>query len=355
MKSIVLDGRLLRYDRAGIGRYIWRLQEAIAALHPTDLDVKFMVDGLDKQASRPSLPTKRVMVPARHPFERLLLPIQLRDTDLLHWPDHGIPDGFERSSIVTVHDISFLTHPSTHSGQSLDHYQFAVRSLRRANGVIAVSEYVRSRLVEYGIANASRITVVPEASGLPSVVCDHNDRLWPTPFVLMAGTIQPRKNIVTACRAFARSQFAREGRLLLVGSLGFCGSRIVRDVQSEEPSGLARFIGRVSDSVLARLFQQAEFVLVPSLDEGFGLSALESMSFATPVIAANAGALPELVGSGALLVDPEIPEDITAAIDRMAGDAELRTSLAERGRLRAQCFTWQRTARETLAVYRTLV
>ena len=73
------------------------------------------------------------------------------------------------------------------------------------------------------------------------------------------------------------------------------------------------------------------------------------------MIAANAGALPELVDSGALLVDPEVPEDITAAIDRVAGDSGFRTLLGERGRLRAQCFTWERTARETLAVYRALV
>ncbi len=351
----MLDGRLLRYDRAGIGRYIWRLQEALAGLPQTDFDVKLLVDAFETKSSRSALPTKRVMVPARHGSERFLLPMQLRGASLVHWPDHGIPDGFGGPSIVTVHDLSFLTHPYTHSDRSLDHYQVAVRSLRKAEGVIAVSEYVRSRLLEKELANASRITVVPEAAGLPAVEFPNEERLWPTPFVLMVGTIQPRKNIVTACRAFSQSKFAREGRLLLVGSLGFSGSQIVRDVQSENPSGLVRFIGRVRDSVLARLFQQAEFVLVPSLDEGFGLSALESMSCATPVIAANAGALPELVGDGALLVDPEVTEDITAAIDRVASDSEFRMSLGERGRLRAQCFTWDRTARETLAVYRALV
>ena len=330
----MLDGRLLRYDRAGIGRYIWRLQEALAGLPQTDFNVKLLVDAFETKSSRSALPTKRVMVPARHGSERFLLPMQLRGASLVHWPDHGIPDGFGGPSIVTVHDLSFLTHPYTHSDRSLDHYQVAVRSLRKAEGVIAVSEYVRSRLLEKELANASRITVVPEAAGLPAVEFPNDERLWPTPFVLMVGTIQPRKNIVTACRAFSQSKFAREGRLLLVGSLGFSGVR---------------------DSVLARLFQQAEFVLVPSLDEGFGLSALESMSCATPVIAANAGALPELVGDGALLVDPEVTEDITAAIDRVASDSEFRMSLGERGRLRAQCFTWERTARETLAVYRALV
>ena len=351
MTCVALDGRMLRHDRAGIGRYIWRLQEALGALPHAGIDLELLVDRRGCLPGKPSLRARQVFVPVRNRLERVLLPRALRGADLVHFPDHGIPVGVSRPSVVTVHDISFLSHPDTHAASSRGHYGTAIRTLRRARAIIAVSGHVRSALVERGLIEAGRVTVVPEAPGLPvsTDACKH--RMWPLPFALLVGTVQPRKNVALAARAFAASRFAREGSLLIVGSLGYRGSEIIRSVRARQDNESVRFLGRVADTTLARLFGQAEFVLMPSRDEGFGLPALEAMAFGTPVIAARAGALPELVGDDALLIDPDDADGLTAAIDRLADDAGLRAALGARGRARAGDFSWERTARGTLAVY----
>ena len=351
MTCVALDGRMLRHDRAGIGRYIWRLQEALGALPHAGIDLELLVDRRGGLPGKPSLRTRQAFVPVRNRLERVLLPRALRGADLVHFPDHGIPPGIKRPTVVTVLDIAFLTHPETHAASSRKHYEAAIQTLPRARAVITVSGHVRSALVERGLVEGDQVTVVPAAPGLPGAADACKRRAWPSPFALMVGTIQPRKNIRLAARAFAASRFARQGSLLIVGSLGYRGSEIIRSVRSRQENESVRFLGRVADTTLASLFAQAEFVLMPSRDEGFGLPALEAMAFGTPVIAARAGALPELVGDDALLIDPDDADGLAAAIDRLADDAGLRAALGLRGHARAGKFSWERTARGTLAVY----
>lgn len=351
MTSVALDGRMLRHDRAGIGRYIWRLQEALAMLPHEGIELELLVDRRGGLPGTPSLRTRAVMAPARHRLERALLPRALRGADLAHFPDHGIPPGASRPAIVTVHDVSFLTHPETHSAASRRHYAASIGTLRQARAVIVPSMHMRSALVGRDLVSADCVTVVPYASGLPASADGRPGREWPTPFALMVGTIQPRKNIEMAARAFAASRFSRQGSLLIVGSVGYRGPEIIREVRAAEGTGTVRFLGRAADATVARLFAQAEFALMPSHDEGFGLPALEAMGVGTPVIAARAGTLPEVVGDDALLIDPDDADGLTDAIDRLADDADLRARLGAGGRARAREFSWERTARETLAVY----
>ncbi len=351
MRTVALDGRMLRHDRAGIGRYIWRLQEALAALPQDGVDIELLVDRRGGLPSRPSLRPRPVFAPVRGRLERYLLPRALRATDLAHYPDHGIPHGVNASAVVTVHDISFLTHPETHAAASRRHYAGAVRSWGRARAVIVLSEHVRAAILERDLVDEARLTVIPNAPGLSSAddACDR--RVWPEPFALMVGTIQPRKNVELAARAFGASRFAQQGTLLVAGALGYRGAEIVRAVRTEPRTDGVRFLGRVSDEMLVGLLSQAHFVLMPSLDEGFGLPAVEAMACGTPVIAAKVGTVPEVVGEDALLLEPNDVEGLTAAIDQLADDEGLRAALGARGRARAAEFSWERTARDTLAVY----
>ncbi|MCY3896845.1 MAG: glycosyltransferase family 1 protein [Chloroflexi bacterium] len=351
MTTVVLDGRMLRHDQAGIGRYIWRLHEALAMLPQEAVDLELLVDRRGGLPGRPSLRARPVLAPARHRLERVFLPRALRAADLVHFPDHGIPPGARRPAIVTVHDVSFLTHPETHSAASRRHYAASIGTLRQARRVIVPSRHVQSVLVERDLVSADCVTVVTSAPGLAATADGPRCREWPTPFGLMVGTIQPRKNIELAARAFAASRFSRRGSLLVAGSVGYRGSAIIRAVRASRGADRVRFLGRVADATLARLFAQAEFVLMPSRDEGFGLPALEAMALGTPVIAARAGALPEVVGDASLLIEPNDAEELTEAVDRLTDDPDLRATLSAGGRARARGFSWERTARETLAVY----
>lgn len=351
MTRVALDGRMLRHDRAGIGRYIWRLQEALATQPQDGIDIELLADRRGGLPGRPSLPMRPAFAPVRGRLERFLLPRALRGIDLVHYPDHGIPHGVEVPAVVTVHDISFLTHPETHAEASRLHYEGAIRSWRRARAVIVLSEHVRAAIVERDLVDEARLTVIPNAPGLSAAndACDR--RVWPGPFALMVGTIQPRKNVELAARAFGASTFAQQGTLLVAGSLGYRGAEIVRAVRAEPRTESMRFLGRVSDEMLVRLLTQAEFVLMPSLDEGFGLPAVEAMACGTPVIATRVGTVPEVVGEDALLLEPNDVEGLTAAIDQLIDDEGLRVSLGVRGRTRASEFSWERTARDTLKVY----
>ncbi len=351
MRTVVLDGRMLRHDHAGIGRYIWRLQEALAALSPDGLDIQLLVDRRGGLPGRPTLRARPVLAPVRGRLERVLLPQALRGADLAHFPDHGIPGGASCPAVVTVHDISFLTHPETHSASSRRHYEGAIQTIRDARAVIVLSRHVRAALVDRGLVDAAQVAVIPNAPGLPAAAQECRSRVWPAPFALMVGTIQPRKNIELAARAFGESTLARHATLLIAGSIGYRGPEIIRAVRLEHGADAVRFLGRVSDDMLAGLLAQAEFLLMPSLDEGFGLPAVEAMSCGTPVIAARAGTVPEVVGDDALLIEPDDAEELTEAINRLADDSELRTALRKRGRIRAGEFSWERTARDTLAVY----
>ncbi len=351
MTTVTLDGRMLRHDQAGIGRYIWRLQEALGTLPRDGRELELLVDRRGGLPGRPSLRERRTLVPARNRLERVLLTGALRGSDLVHFPDHGIPPGVWQPAVVTVHDISFLTHPETHSAASRRHYAGAIQTLPRARGVIVPSRHMRSALVERGLADASRVTVIPYAAGLPAGGDSCAGQFWPRPFALMVGTIQPRKNFELGARAFGDSKFAAHGALLIAGSLGYRGPEIVRSIRAARGGREVRFLGRVTDQTLAGLLAQAEFVLMPSRDEGFGLPAVEAMSRGTPVIAARAGTLPEVVGDAGLLVDPDDSDGLTAAIDQLTSDGGLRARLGTRARARSDNFSWERTARDTLALY----
>jgi glycosyltransferase involved in cell wall biosynthesis len=113
-----------------------------------------------------------------------------------------------------------------------------------------------------------------------------------------------------------------------------------------------RLTGFVSEEELATLYAHAHGLVMPSLYEGFGLPVLEAMACGTPVVSSNASSLPEVAGDAGLLVDPHDVDGLAAAIDRLAHDPLLRADLAKRGIERARTFSWARTARETVAVYR---
>ena len=253
-------------------------------------------------------------------------------------------------SVVTVHDVSFLTHPAAYDPHSLDFYRAASQRLSRASQVITVSAHVRDQLVERRLVSHDRISVIHEA---PTTSLDVTSESSPPRgrYALMVGTLQPRKNHVHAARAWLRSKAARAMPLLVAGALGYQGVEIVRTVRTLDPQARVRFIGSVSDAMLGRLYRHASLMLQPSLDEGFGLPVLEAMRAGAPCVVSDIGALREVAGDAALYVEPRDAEALTAAIDKVVGDSALSAKLRSAGRERADEFSWARAAAATLSVY----
>ncbi len=258
--------------------------------------------------------------------------------------------------VTVVHDILPLFFP-----REFPRHQWYVRVLvpavlRHSARVVAISEQTARDLVTHYRFPHQRITVVP-----PGVDCirfsprRRFERLRPehgwTRYVLFVGNLAPHKNLHRLLRAFARVR----GDVALV----LAGDRHPRHRQSLESlvdqlgiRDRVHFLGFVPDDDLPRLYAGAACVVIPSLYEGFGLPVLEAMACGAPVVASNAGALPEAAGDAAVLIDPYDEAGLAAAMQRVLDDTAFAGSLIERGLARARQFTWEKTARGVLeAIY----
>ncbi|NOG49046.1 MAG: glycosyltransferase family 4 protein [Chloroflexi bacterium] len=273
-------------------------------------------------------------------------------------------------TVITVHDIlpymlrnvAELNHYRHHIERFFD--SLAMRNLKKADVIVADSAYTKQTLIDILRISGEHIHVVhlgidhtrfrpiPAADltrkrfGLPEGV----------PLVLYVGSEAPRKNLSTLIDALQSVRAAHPDVMLVkVGRPQFDTER-QRLIEQVAQRGLADnviFLDEVGLDDLVALYNLCDVFVLPSLYEGFGFPALEAMACGTPVVAANAASLPELVGDAALTVDPRGSEHIADAVGRLLNSAELRADLSSRGKAHVTQFTWERTARLTLAAYDT--
>jgi glycosyltransferase involved in cell wall biosynthesis len=288
---------------------------------------------------------------------RLAWEMSISTPDLLFVPAHVLPWRLPRRSVVTVCDLGYLNYPDAHSWQRRWYLHWGtLYSARAATTVIAISDATKQDLVNRYHIPADKIRVVHLATGpefRPDIPDDTIDNARvrygiTAPYFLFVGSIHPRKNLAGLLEAFASVVASYAGRLELVvaGQPGYRGNAIMRQAK-----GLpVRFLGYVPGADLPPLMAGALALTFPSFYEGFGLPALEAMACGTPVLAANASSLPEVVGDAGMLADPHQPAEWAAAMRRLVDDEGLRADMRERGMARAAGFSWQRCARETMAI-----
>jgi glycosyltransferase involved in cell wall biosynthesis len=236
---------------------------------------------------------------------------------------------------VTVHDLAVLRHPDAFNRWTRTYSPRVVpRVLRRADRVIAVSEFTRRELVELLRVPEEKIRVVPNAVGpefTPEGEAANGD------YVLAVGTLEPRKNLERLVEAVRRT----DRELRVVGARGWGDVEVGGDG--------VRWLGEVDDAELARLYRGAACVAYPSLYEGFGIPVLEAMACGVPVVTTRGTAMEELADGAAVLVDAHDPHEIAAGIERAATE---RDELVARGLERARAFRWHDVAEATVRVYR---
>ena len=172
------------------------------------------------------------------------------------------------------------------------------------------------------------------------------------PYVLFVGTLEPRKNVSTLLRAFQAVRARHNILLVLAGRRGWLFQPIFQLIDELQLHHHVRILERVPIHELPVIYTAAAALSLPSLYEGFGLTALEAMACGVPTVVADTSALPEVVGDAALLHPPTDEEALAEALLRLLQDEDLRATLRRRGQERAGRFTWEKTARQTLAVYR---
>jgi alpha-1,3-rhamnosyl/mannosyltransferase len=287
-------------------------------------------------------------------IEQLVGPV-----DVFHGLNYLVPAPRSRAPIViTIHDLSALTHPEWHPRpRALAHRWALRRTAAAAAAVITPTEAIRAEAIDALGLGPARVTAIPlgvsgtfrpRAAGEVKPVLDRHQLAFRT-YALYSAALEPRKNLARLLDAFAllRRRRADAPLLVIAGPAGWRNDAI--RARLAEPG--VRYIGYVEPQDLAALMAGSLMFLYPSLYEGFGLPALEALASGTPVVASTDPALAEVVGDDAVRVAATDVEAIASGIARLLDDRSLRDDLARRGPLRARAFTWARTAARTLALY----
>ncbi len=260
-----------------------------------------------------------------------------------------IPPAYRGPAVVAVHDISFERMPELMSRRDRFFFKtFVPRSARRADRVLTGSEWTKRDLVErYGI-DEKRIAVTPY--GIDPIFKPEGPARSGPPYALFVGAIQPRKDPLTALEALARTN--GDLRLVMTGPEKRGGDEVRAAIYRLGLSSRVELTGHVSRAELAALYRGASCLVFPSRYEGFGLPVLEAMASGTPVVATSVGALPEVAGDAAVLVQPGSAEALAGGIQQTLAE---RDRLVAAGLDRARQFSWASTAQRTLDIYRELV
>jgi glycosyltransferase involved in cell wall biosynthesis len=292
------------------------------------------------------------------------LPIEVMGpiADLYYFPDFALPPLRRGRSVITVHDLSFLLVPDCAEVGLRNHLEKVVpMSVRYADFVTADSENTRNELTTLLDVEPNRVSVV--YGGVDSRFHPIEDEATlhaarvkyglHSPFILYVGTIEPRKNLGRLLRAYTRlrAKYKTPHRLVVAGGLGWLYQDVLREIDELASEHEVIFLGRVPDEDLPTLYSLADVFAFPSLYEGFGLPPLEAMACGVPVVCSNTSSLPEVVGDAGVLVSPFDIDALSEAIASLLEDPARRTELAARGRERARLFTWERSARQLLAIY----
>lgn len=279
--------------------------------------------------------------------------------DLLHSLGNTAPGWGRFRRVVTVHDLIHRIHPEAHFGLAAPAMRWLVAlAVRRSDRVIAPSEATKADLVRLLRAPAGKIDVIPQGVAPPPPVdagaearCRRRFELGESPVVLAASAKRPHKNLPRLLDALALIPAERRPVLVVPGYPTPHEDELKAQAAALGLRPWVRFAGWVSDAELEDLYATASAFVFPSLYEGFGLPVLEAMARGVPVACSGRASLSEVAGGAARLFDPERPAEIAAAIESLLSDSAEADRLRRAGRERAAGFTWQATARATLASY----
>ncbi len=293
--------------------------------------------------------------------------------DLVHFPHFNVPLLYRGNFVVTVHDLILLDFP-TKRATTLGPIKYALKNMaykkvissavKKAKKVITVSEYTKKRLIEHFDLDNEKIVVTYESCEKINLEKEVENKDFlklhkiKKPYLLYVGNAYPHKNLERLLKVFKKLRNNNfDYQLVLVGKKDYFYQRL-QDLAKDLgllDSGEVIFFGFAKDSELAGLYQNASLYVFPSFIEGFGLPPLEAMSYGLPVVTSKTSCLPEILGDAARYFDPKNDEDIANVILRVLNDNILRDEMKRLGLEQVKKYSWERCAKETLAVYESIL
>lgn len=359
---------LTREKRTGVERYVFLLLSKMmkVQLHEDEEVVLYASKHVDDIVT-PHGWRERILnwvLPKGWTHGRLSAELITRPPDVFFTPAHEIPKWFRKTKIVTaIHDVAFRFHPELYSARQRRRQEWAVRrAVKYADALITVSETTKKDLVELYRVDASKIHVTPLAVDASRFdvegerISEVLDRyaLSGKKYLLSVGRIESKKNIGTLLRAFdayKRAEVDSDLQLVLVGGLGEGAHRVLCELDSLDYKDSVKLLGYVADGEVESLYRGAAAYVFPSWYEGFGLPVLEAFAAKVPLLASDIPALREVAGDAAVFARPDSVEEWTRGLRDVLSQGEVKV---QKGIRRLEEFSWERTARQTWEVLRSV-
>lgn len=370
-----LDGYPLSEPRTGVGHYTLELARTLARISPQDEFELVSPAPFDPDAQveidRANLPNLRTVNPKassiRGHWWSMGLPLYARRAgfDVFHGTNFDVPFWKRRRSVVTIHDLSPLLHPDKHRTKTVRRARLRLPLVvRLADTIITPTDSVKGEVCQRLGVKADKVTAIPSAARvgfrpmpLAQTIPVRKRLGVEDDFLLFVGTLEPRKNLLTLLKALEQivGDSSLRPQLVIAGGEGWLMDEFIAFTRKATISDRLCLTGYLKDDELCALYSSCKAFIYPSVYEGFGLPPLEAMACGAPVIAGRIPALQETLGSAALLVEPLDVEGLAKDIAGLLHDESRRNRLRSAGLQHAAKFSWERTARLTLGVYRELV
>jgi glycosyltransferase involved in cell wall biosynthesis len=262
-----------------------------------------------------------------------------------------------------LYDLVWKLYPGTMEfGNKLRMKMFTLRNMKKLDLLVSISEKtkedardilgIKTRIEAIPLAADKKIFYRADAASVAAVKKKYGIT---KKYILTVCTLEPRKNLGALLNAFARMPGRREYQLVLVGMVGWITSGLFRDIESSDIRDNVLVTGYIPNAELAPVYTGAELFVFPTLYEGFGLPVLEAMQCGCPVITSNSSSIPEVAGDAAIMLDPEDVDGLAVAMEKTLKSAAARKELAGQGLARSRLFSWEKSARELLRLFASLM
>lgn len=379
MKKVLIDARMYGLKNAGIGRYIMNLLMEIKNVsNLNEINFQLIVNRLDLKEIKNDLGDFYQYIPskAKHYsiFEQIELPILIGKAkpDIVHFLHFNAPLFCPKPYVVTIHDLikhyfkgrkTTTKHPLLYWPKYFSYRILSHLIIKNSKAIIVPSNWWKEKLSNDFNISKSKIFVTWEGVGktfLETLETQNSKsvlakfHLEKNCYFVYTGSVYPHKNVPRLIKAIIKMK-DKEINLAIACSRSVFTEKLENIVKQNKAEGRIKFLGFVPDDELKIIYKNSLGLVQPSLMEGFGLTGLEAMASSCPVLSSNASCLPEIYGDAAIYFDPLDINQIKTSLEKVANNSTLRESLINKGAKRLSKFSWEKTALQTVDVYRQVL